>query len=278
MNRYSLILIDIDGTLLDSFNEISPNTKNLLRRLQKKGVPVTLTSARSPGAVEAVARQAEVSAPIVCYGGGLILDEKRSILQDAGMDANTALAFKAFVNREFPDISVNSYLYDIWLADNPDNEETRRLAEINGGEPLQGDLASAMRMSSRVHKFVCAGTPQRVRQLRERAETAFPALKFTLSGAVYLQALRGDASKCAAMKILQRRYGLDVSRVVAIGVSLEDAETLRQAGMGIAMGNAPDAVKNAANRVTASHDNEGVYIALKGLRFQAPESVETGLL
>ena len=273
MNRYSLILIDIDGTLTDSLNEISRNTKNLLQRLQKKGVPITLTSARSPGEVELVARRAEICAPIICYGGGLILDENRSIIKNAGIEAGVALAFKEFANSRFPDISVNSYLYDIWLSDNPDNEETRRLAEIHQREPLRGDLASAMRMTSRVHKFLCVGTPQRVRQLQESAEQAFPTLRFTLSGAVYLEAVRRDVSRCAAMKTMQWHYHLDLSRIVVIGCCYEDAETLREAGLGIAMGNAPESVRNAAKRVTASNDEEGVYIALKGLRFQPPDNL-----
>ncbi len=71
-----------------------------------------------------------------------------------------------------------------------------------------------------------------------------------------------------AMREMQRHYGIGPAEIVAIGDYYADMEMLREAGMGIAMGNAPEAVKSAADRVTASNDDEGVYIALKRLRFQ----------
>jgi hypothetical protein len=270
MDRYSVILMDIDGTLLDSRNAISPNTKKLLERLRKKGVPIALVSGGMPGEVERVARLANVRAPIVCYHGALILDESRSILEDTGIGKDDALSFKAFVNGEFPDVSVNSYLYDVWLTDNPDDKETRRLAESSQGEPLRGDLASAMRMSSRVHKFLCAGAFGSLRELKERAGNAFPALDVTFSSPACLEIVRKGVSKRAAMETIQRHYRISAAQIVAVGDCRTDIAMLDKAGMGIAMGNAPEAVRKAADRVTASNDDEGVYIALKGLRFQPP--------
>ena len=58
--------------------------------------------------------------------------------------------------------------------------------------------------------------------------------------------------------------------MVAMGDYFVDVEMLRRAGLGIAMGNAPDAVKAAAAQVTASCDEEGVYIALRHLQFTPP--------
>ena len=270
MNQYSVILLDIDGTLLNSRNEISPNTKKLLRRLETKGVPIVLTSDRAPSEADAVARQAGIRAPVVCYGGGLILDENRSILADIGIPPSVALPFKAFVNGEFPEISFYSYLYDVWLSDNPEDEETRRLTQINKREPLRGELAFAMRNARHAHKFLCAGSPRGVQKLLEAAGREFPTLNFSLSGPGYLEAAPKGVSKRAAMETIRRRYDIDATRIVAIGNDCADMEMLREAGVGIAMGNAPKAVRNAADRVTASNDDEGVYIALKGLRFQPP--------
>ncbi|MBQ9492816.1 MAG: HAD family phosphatase [Oscillibacter sp.] len=269
MNRYSVILLDIDGTLLDSRNEISNNTKNLLKRLEKKGVPIVLASARAPGEVELVARQADVHAPVICYDGGLILDENRSIMEDIGMEKGVALAFKAFAEGRFPDVCVSSYIYDIWVVDSQENEWVRHLAKLNRKEPLQGSLSSAVRISNHVHKFLCMGVSRRIQELKEHAEAAFPELDFLLSGTVYLEVVKKGVSKYAAMEKIRRYYNIDAGQIVAVGDYYVDIEMLRAAGMGIAMGNAPEAVKHAADRVTANNDDDGVYIALKGLRFQA---------
>ena len=73
MQTYSLVFIDIDGTLLDSNHQVMPKTKQILNRLEKRGIPIILCSARSPGGVETVEKQAGIHGPIVCYGGSLIL-------------------------------------------------------------------------------------------------------------------------------------------------------------------------------------------------------------
>ena len=72
-----LIFLDIDGTLLDSSHQVMPRTKQILNRLEKRGVPIVLCSARSPGGVERVEKQVGLRGPIACYGGSLILTEDR---------------------------------------------------------------------------------------------------------------------------------------------------------------------------------------------------------
>ena len=94
------------------------------------------------------------------------------------------------------------------------------------------------------------------------------------SGATYLEILPRGVSKCAAMGALQAHYHLGRESSVACGDHFVDLEMLRYAGLGIAMGNAPEEVKAAADRVTATNDEEGVYIGLKNLRFSPP--VEKG--
>ncbi len=117
MPTYSLVFLDIDGTLLDSNHQIMPQTKRLLNRLEKRGVPIILCSARSPGGVETVERQAGLHSPVICYGGSLVLDADRAILSDAGMQLETAVSFKRFVLDRFPGVVVSAYVYDVWLVD-----------------------------------------------------------------------------------------------------------------------------------------------------------------
>ena len=270
MNIYSVVMLDIDGTLLDSHNQVLPNTKKLLNRLEKRGIPVILSSARAPSEIEPVARRADIHGPIVCYGGGLVLDENRSIIEDIGIDNETAIAFKSFASQEFPDMSVSSYIYDVWLVDDANHPYIRSLAKINQREPMEGDLKSAVRMANHVHKLLCSGDSRMVRRLQESAKEKFPTLNFITSGAIYLEVITNRVSKYTAMEKIREHYHIDLKQIVAMGDYYVDMEMLRHAGLGIAMGNAPEAVKQAAARVTASNDEEGVYIALKNLRFRPP--------
>ena len=267
---YSIVFLDIDGTLLDSRHNISPNTKRLLNRLEKRGVPVILCSARYPDGVEFAARQAELCGPIVCYGGGLILDGDRSILSDTGIEIQTAVRFKRFVDGHFPELITSTYLYNVWLVDGAENPVIQREADVIQCRPLAGNLETASQAMDHVHKLLCIGNPGQILRLQKEAAPLFPELELLSSGAAYLEVLPKGVSKRAAVEILQAHYHLSRESSVACGDHFVDLEMLRYAGLGIAMGNAPEEVKAAADRVTASNDEEGVYIALKNLRFSPP--------
>ena len=270
MNTYSIVLLDIDGTLVDSNDQISHNTKPLLNRLEKKEIPVVLCSARSPSGVEIVVGQVGLHSPIVCYGGSLIMDADRAIIEDRGIEGNTAVRFKQFAAREFPKVTVSTYMYDIWLVDSTSDPNVQLVAQRNQCEPLVGELEAAINSVSHVHKLLCMGTLEEITRFQNSAAREFPELEFARSGTIYLEVLAKGISKCTAMEKLRTYYGIDAEQVVAMGDYFVDLEMLRHAGLGIAMGNAPDAVKEAAARVTTSCDEEGVYIALKNLRFTPP--------
>ena len=135
MCTYSAVFLDIDGTLLNSRHQVMPCTKSHLQYLQGKGVPVILCSARPPKGVNLVAQQIELPGPVVCYNGGLIFNEDSSILRDVGIDIQLAMDFRRFVSERFPELVVSAYLYDVWLAEDPQNPQIIQEAEISGCTP-----------------------------------------------------------------------------------------------------------------------------------------------
>jgi len=271
MDTYSVILMDIDGTLMDSSDRVSGSTKHILRRLEDRGIPIVLCSARSPSGVELAAREAELkNSPIVCCGGSLILDAGRSIIEDTGIRGEDALAFKEFAVRGFPGVTVSTYMYDIWLVDTEEDPNVQLVSERGHCAPVAGDLRSALQSVSHVHKLLCMGPPARLTGLQTAAAGQFPQLEFARSGTIYLEVMAKGVSKYTAMECIRRYYDVDIGRIAAFGDYYVDMEMLRYAGLGIAMGNAPEEVKAAADMVTASSDEKGVYIALKRLKFTPP--------
>lgn len=271
MQTYSIVFLDIDGTLLDSRHQVMPQTKQLLNRLEWRGVPIVLCSARSPGGVELVARQIGLHSPVVCYVGGLVSASNGSILRDVGIAPSLAVHFKGFAAQHYPDVVVSAYLYDVWLTDDPEHPAIRREAGISQCTPVKGTLELAVQTAAHVHKLLCIGNSKRVLALQNDAAQRFPQLTFLRSGATYLEVLPPESSKRAAVEDLHTLWGVSREETVAFGDSFVDMDMLRYAGLGVAMGNAPDSVKAAADRVTASNDEEGIYITLKSLKFKAPQ-------
>lgn len=83
-----------------------PCTRSHLQYLQGRGVPVVLCSARPPKGVNLVAEQVGLHGPAACYNGGLIIDDKYTILRDVGIDIQLAMDFRRFVKERFPELVV----------------------------------------------------------------------------------------------------------------------------------------------------------------------------
>lgn len=270
MRTYSIVFLDIDGTLLDSRHQVMPRTQNRLKQLQEKGVPIVLCSARPPEGVNLVAKQAGFHGPAACYNGGLIFDENSTILRDVGIDIQQAMDFRRFVSEQFPEIVVSSYLYNVWLAEDPEHPMIKREAEITGCVPLKGSLEQVASTASHVHKLLCMGDAMRIRALQKETLKQFPQLMALRSNANYLEILNPESTKRSAVQVLLAHYVLSEGEAVAFGDNDVDADMLQYCGFGVAMGNATRQAKEAADYVTASNDEEGIYIALNTLRLKAP--------
>ena len=272
MCTYSAVFLDIDGTLLDSRHRIMPRTQSHLKHLHQRGIPIILCSARPPKGVNLVAEQAGVCGPVACYNGGLIYDENSTILRDVGINIHLAMDFRQFAAARFPDLVVSAYLYNVWLAEDPQHPLIEQEAEISGCTPLKVSLEKASGTVSHVHKLLCMGDAIRIRALQKEVQQHFPQLMALRSKGTYLEILPAESTKGSAVQVLLDHYGLSAKQAVAFGDSDVDVDMLQYCGLGVAMGNAPQQVKEAADYVTASNDEEGVYIALNSLRLKAPGS------
>ena len=275
MRTYSIVFLDIDGTLLDSGHQVMPCTRNHLKYLHGRGVPIVLCSARPPEGVNLVADQIGLNGPKACYNGGLIFDENSTILRDVGIDIQLAMDFKRFVSERFPELVVSAYLYNVWLAEDPRHPLIRQEAQISGCIPLKGSLEQVTSAASHVHKLLCMGDAPRIRALQQEVQMHFPQLMALRSKATYLEILPLESTKGSASQVLLKHYGLSPLQAVAFGDSDVDVDMLRYCGLGVAMGNAPRQVKEAADLVTASNDEEGVYIVLNSLRMKGPGGTRT---
>lgn len=268
MQSYSMIFLDIDGTLLDSRYQVSPATRGLLSSLTAQGVPVVLCSARPPVGIRLVEEQAGVHGPMICYSGALTLSPQGQVVDQAPLDSQRALAFQFFVRAEFPGVAVNAYQYENWLVE-PDQLALPWVLE-EGRAVHSAPIPRPIDPSAPVHKLLCIGPPKDIASLRKKAAQAFEELNLVQSTSTYLEVLAPSASKERAVRALHTAYGVPQKAIVACGDYDADLEMLRYAGLGVAMGNATEAVKAAADLITETNDRQGVYLALKDLAFVPP--------
>ena len=267
MKRYKIVFCDIDGTLLDSSHKITPGTINKILELDRAGVPFVLVSARMPSGILPIRKKLGIKAPIVCYSGGLILDGGQNLIGSIGIDGEKALAVKEHIGAVWS-VCCSAYSYHDWIVDDMRDPWIVQERNISTSEPKQGQLAACLAGGQPVHKFLCMGQPDIIAGMNDILAEKYQELAVYRSKDTYLEIMDSAASKSNAVKMLCDKYGIPVECAVSFGDNFNDIDMLQVAGIGFAMGNAPEHVKEKADRVTLDNNHEGVLAGLNLLSFE----------
>lgn len=258
-----MICLDIDGTILNSHNEITEITSAAIERAMGKGILVVLVSARMPAGIVPIATKLHLQNVMVCYGGAFILENGIPAF-DKTLAVNLSRRICRTAKRLHVHISV--YRHDSWIVEKTDNWSEQESA-ITGLIPLKKHIPSVLRQwdseGTGPNKLLFMADANRITELKNTLGLV------QLNGSVvyrskptYLEVVPENSNKQQAVAFLCERYGIRKDDVVAIGDSENDIDMIRYAGVGIAMGNALDHVKSAADFVTLTNDDNGVAFAV----------------
>lgn len=263
--RYRLIATDIDGTLLGERQEVTPRGRAAIEAFQRRGGMVILSTARPPRATISFYQDLGLSGPMITYNGALVYDPvQKAPLLHQPLANHLALRVLAEIRALDPAINVGAELADEWHLDRIDQRmrhlhATGRIA----GLPFEGQLDEAVATTNRgVSKLYCV-VPQEVRTaIEQRFAAAGLVVAVTSSGTGaeglrFVEVQAPGVSKGAALKALSTTLGIPLGATIALGDEENDIPALAEAGLGIAMGNASDRVKAAADAVTGPHTADG---------------------
>lgn len=257
------ILSDIDGTLLNKDRVLSPLTVEAIKKVRSLyDIPFILISARMPKAITHLAAQLEISDPIIAYNGGLIFhnNEKREVVQN--LTISTDVAYEVYSFLKETNVHISLFREDEWVVETEDYWAKR---EINNTRvtpafaPVEQTLERWARKGFGVHKIMCMGDAHVVGELEHfmRKEHVANANSYR-SKDTYLEITPVGTNKALAMHKVLAALGVDAANAVAFGDNYNDVEMLREAGVGVAMGNSPEKVKKAANVVALHHKEDGL--------------------
>ena len=262
--KYRLLALDLDGTLLNSRKEVTPEVKQALRWAKERGVHVVLSTGRIVGEAAEFARELPCEDLMVTAGGTAIAtasDER--ILQSWDMPCEIgAKAVEAVQNRPVRVmIYVGSKIY-INEYSNRDFVANYRVEGFHANKIVVEDIAGEIRRNHlNVTKVYAIGERAVLEQALAEIRP-LPGITITSSGSDNFEILPAGADKGRALTRLGELLGVTPAEMVAIGDSDNDAEMLRAVGMPVAMGNADAALKNLAKYITADCDHDGVAQAV----------------
>jgi 5-amino-6-(5-phospho-D-ribitylamino)uracil phosphatase len=234
-----LVALDMDGTLLNEKHEVSEANRNAIKEAQEKGVYVVLSTGRTLKTCQDHAESLELTSYLVTVNGSEIWDEKREI-----------------VERNFVSTELIQWMWELskqhktnfWAISTEKNWSDEMPEDITGAEWLKFGFNIE---DDAVREII-------LKELQDKGE-----FEISNSSPQNIEVNPAGINKAKGLKIVCKRLGIEMKNVMAVGDSLNDLAMIQEAGMGIAMGNAQDIVKEAADWVTTSNTEDGVAEAIR---------------
>jgi Cof subfamily protein (haloacid dehalogenase superfamily) len=266
MGNFKMVCLDIDGTLLNSKHEITERTKNIIKIVSKeKNIPVILVSARMPKGILPFHKELGIVEPIICYSGALIIDEKRDTL--LGREIQAQDIENIYNIAKECNVHISLYKNNEWFVEELD-EWAKQESEITKIEPTVIKFQSLIKVwrkeKTGANKILFMSDEKNISKISNKLkEEKFKDLNIYPSKPTYLEIMPSKASKTSAIEFLCKKLNISKEEVIAIGDNYNDIDMLEYAGVGIAMGNAPNMVKEKSDEVTATNNEDGVAKALE---------------
>ncbi|MFT4106288.1 MAG: Cof-type HAD-IIB family hydrolase [Lacrimispora sp.] len=261
--KYKAIFSDIDGTLLNSSHQVTPDTAKEIQRLEAQGIPFVLVSARMPEAMTTIQAQAGITSPMVCYSGALVVGKEGEHLYSCQIGLEEAVKIKSMLDEEYPSICCNTYGGSIWLVDDDQNPWVMREEFITTLKSSVGDVESTFATAEGIHKFLLMGEGEEIIKVQERLHKDYPHLTVARSNEHYLEVMNGAVRKSVGVEFLCDYFGISMDQAVAFGDGHNDMDMLRAVKTSYAMANASKEVQESASRITLDNDSEGLLAGLK---------------
>ncbi|MBL7764254.1 MAG: HAD family phosphatase [Chitinophagaceae bacterium] len=266
---YKAVFTDMDGTLLQNDHTISNVTQSIIQQLLKKGIMVVPVSARPLHAILPITSPViDKSMPVVSLNGSYIFH-----MDEVLRDVRIPIADATEVHDEIQPYLVTPMYYNQMLWYSNMNDEIIRKEQLITDvkiiiQPFELTREQWIETDNSPNKIMIAGEREVVSEVQAKLRSLYgEKLNIATSQPRYLEVMNREASKKTGIQFLLDRFGLKREEVIAIGDNFNDKDMIEYAGMGIAMGNAPDEIKQVADYVTDTNTNDGVAKALQHFFF-----------
>jgi len=254
----------MDGTLLRKDHTVSQQTRQVIGDLITKGILIVPISARPLHGMLPITKTIfPDNIPVVSLNGSYIYHEGK-IIQQVDMPLSDAAAIHS-LSASYP-VSAMYYSQMNWYAstDTPAVKKEQKITPVPITiQPFERTISEWEQQQMGPNKILIAGDAEVILTVEKKMLDAFGTrLNIYKSQPRYVEAMHPDASKVNAMRFIMDMYKIDTSEVIAIGDNYNDVSMIGFAGMGIAMGNAPDDIKASAGFVTDTNNRDGVAKAL----------------
>ena len=277
-DNYDALILDIDGTLVNSQKVVSEATRDAIIEAQKRGKTVAIASGRSISGIRRTASSIsleEFGGYVIAYNGTTVVNCKTGECIYSQMISTEMIAP---VYEAAKEAKVGILVY---------HDQQKELLSGNGVDKYIEADARACEITIRetkhfvqdinfpINKFLLTGEPEYMCEVEKKMQEKFgDRLNVFRSDPYYVELLPKFVDKGVAVEKLMKHLDIKKDKVICIGDSYNDLPMLRRVGLGVAMGNAQKEVKEAADFITDSNDEDGIVKVIKKFMTEKKEETE----
>ncbi|WON76026.1 pyridoxal phosphatase [Serratia sp. UGAL515B_01] len=261
---YRVIALDLDGTLLDNQKQILPQSLTALVKARAAGVKVVIVTGRHHVAIHPFYQALQIDTPAICCNGTYLYDfeQKKVLAADPLAKEQAKLVLQMLKQNNIHGLM---YVDDAMLYQQTNGHVTRSLAWAEtlplAQRPILQQVSSLVQAADEaqsIWKFATSHAD--IPALRDFAETVEKELGLACEWSWHDQVDIAQTGNSKGKRLQQwvESQGLSMDQVVAFGDNYNDLSMLEAAGLGVAMGNADDAVKERADMVIADNQQPGI--------------------
>jgi hypothetical protein len=259
--KISLVLADVDGTLVTEDKVLTARAQAAVRRLGEAGIRFAITSGRPPRGMAMLFDPLQLTTPIAGFNGGLFVKRDLSIVEQKTLPPEVAA--KAIELIRAHDLDAWVYRGNDWLITNANAPHVEREAwTVKFQAKVVADFGDDLSDAAKI--VGVSDDLDKVKRCEADAQAAFgQRATAARSQPYYLDITHKDANKGAVVAYLSAHLHVPADEIATIGDQPNDVLMFKRSGLSIAMGNASDEVKAQATKTTASYNDEGFAKAME---------------
>lgn len=255
-----LVVIDLDGTLLNAEHIISEYSKQVIRQVYQTGTQVMLATGRHYQDVYLLAQQLSIPTRLITSNGARVHNSSAKLIYENHIPANLAADILT-ISGGFQ-VHRNLYQQDLWLVEEPN----KSLLDTHHSSGFSYQITDFKQIDfSHIDKIYFTAPPEVLRTLHEKLHQKFgDQLYITFTTEFFLEVMNKGVSKGQALHKLLKRKDINPDQVMAFGDGLNDTDMLNLVGHPVVMANASDALKklvpHAQQALSNAEDGVAKYL------------------
>jgi Cof subfamily protein (haloacid dehalogenase superfamily) len=254
--KYSIIVLDLDGTFLNSEKQVSERNYNAVLKCYQQGMKIIFATARPPRSVNHfLPEDLRSMGSFIYYNGAYIACPLTGINHHEPINSKLTAELLDYCLNSYPELDINLEVKDEWMSlrehDYSSITKVKEIPAVKSLDELKNQEATKVLFSGKID----------VESLRERFSSKVNIV-ITDNGEL-VQITSEKASKENAVTLLCESLGIPLEKAIVFGDDYNDIGLFRICGWPVAMGNAISQLKEISKEITDTNDNDGVAKVLE---------------